>query len=109
VALTLKGSPGESMASTIVKRSVLVRGHKTSVSLEEPFWNGLKEIAAARRLPLSAVLQKVDLGRNDNSNLSSAVRLFVLDHYRDQAEATKTESGNDMPAGFGRRDMTVYG
>jgi predicted DNA-binding ribbon-helix-helix protein len=98
------------MASTIVKRSVLVRGHKTSVSLEEPFWNGLKEIAASRHLPLSAVLQRVDTERHDNSNLSSAVRLFVLDHYRDQAEAAaKAENGTSMPAGYGRGDMTVQG
>jgi predicted DNA-binding ribbon-helix-helix protein len=98
------------MASTIVKRSVLVRGHKTSVSLEEPFWNGLKEIAASRRLPLSAVLQRVDTERHDNSNLSSAVRLFVLDHYRDQAEAVANAGdGSLMPTSFGRGDAAIQG
>jgi predicted DNA-binding ribbon-helix-helix protein len=75
------------MKSIIIKRSVLVRGHKTSVSLEEPFWNGLKEIASSRELPLTAVLQQIDLDRGDNANLSSAVRLFVLEYYRDRAGA----------------------
>ncbi len=98
------------MASTIVKRSVLVRGHKTSVSLEEPFWNGLKEIAASRRQPVTAVLQQVDLDRQDNSNLSSAVRLFVLDHYRDQAQAAaKPENGARLQTGFGPGDMSMHG
>ena len=98
------------MASIIVKRSVLVRGHKTSVSLEEPFWNGLKEIAASRGQPVTAVLQRVDLDRHDNSNLSSAVRLFVLEYYRDQAHsAAKAESGARLPTGFGSADMSVHG
>ena len=98
------------MASTIIKRSVLVRGHKTSISLEEPFWNGLKDIAASRGQPLTAVLQRVDLDRQDNSNLSSAVRLFVLEHYRDQARsAAKPENGTRLPTGFRSGDMSMHG
>jgi predicted DNA-binding ribbon-helix-helix protein len=98
------------MTSTIVKRSVLVRGHKTSVSLEEPFWNGLKEIAASRGQPLTAVLQRVDHDRLDNSNLSSAVRLFVLEHYRDRAHAgDKPENGARLPTSFGSSNMSAHG
>ncbi len=98
------------MVSTIVKRSVLVQGHKTSISLEQPFWNGLKDIAASRRQPLTAVLQRVDLDRQDNSNLSSAVRLFVLEHYRDQVQsAAKPESSARLPTAFGAGDMSVHG
>lgn len=69
------------MKSLIVKRSIVVAGHKTSVSLEEAFWKGLKEIASDRELTLSKMVGTIDSERL-NGNLSSAIRLFVLDHYR---------------------------
>jgi predicted DNA-binding ribbon-helix-helix protein len=69
------------MISTVVKRSVVIAGHKTSVSLEDAFWKGLKEIAATRQITLSEILGAIDTGRAQG-NLSSAIRLFVLDHYR---------------------------
>jgi predicted DNA-binding ribbon-helix-helix protein len=68
------------MQSPVVKRSIVVDGHKTSVSLEDAFWKGLKEIASDRHLTLSALVAGIDSARN--GNLSSAIRLFVLDHYR---------------------------
>jgi predicted DNA-binding ribbon-helix-helix protein len=69
------------MKSLVVKRSVVIAGHKTSVSLEDAFWKGLKEIASDRRSTLSDLISSIDSGRL-TGNLSSAVRLFVLDHYR---------------------------
>jgi predicted DNA-binding ribbon-helix-helix protein len=69
------------MKSLVVKRSIVIAGHKTSVSLEDAFWKGLKEIAADRDLTLSEMVAAIDTGR-PNGNLSSAIRLFVLDHYR---------------------------
>jgi predicted DNA-binding ribbon-helix-helix protein len=69
------------MKSPVVKRSIVVAGHKTSVSLEEAFWRGLKEIASARHLTLSATVASIDSERT-NGNLSSAIRLFVLAYYR---------------------------
>ena len=69
------------MKSPVVKRSIVIAGHKTSVSLEEAFWKGLKEIANGRNLTLSDVVASIDTGRH-NGNLSSAIRLFVLDYYR---------------------------
>jgi predicted DNA-binding ribbon-helix-helix protein len=69
------------MKSLVVKRSIVVAGHKTSVSLEEAFWKGLKEIASDRHVTLSDLVSMIDSGRL-NGNLSSALRLFVLDHYR---------------------------
>jgi predicted DNA-binding ribbon-helix-helix protein len=69
------------MKSLVVKRSIAVSGHKTSVTLEEAFWNGLKEIASDRNLTLSELVTAIDSERL-NANLSSAIRLFVLDHYR---------------------------
>jgi predicted DNA-binding ribbon-helix-helix protein len=74
---------GVVMKSLVVKRSIVVAGHKTSVSLEDAFWNGLKEIASGRNITLSALITAVDSER-PQSNLSSAIRLFVLDFYRNQ-------------------------
>jgi predicted DNA-binding ribbon-helix-helix protein len=80
------------MKSLVVKRSIVVAGHKTSVSLEEAFWKGLKEIASDRQVTLSDLVSTIDSGRL-NGNLSSALRLFVLDHYRtliNAADGTRT-------------------
>ena len=69
------------MKSPIVKRSIVIDGHKTSVSLEDAFWGGLKEIAHARCVSLSKMVAEIDETRQ-HSNLSSAIRLFVLDRMR---------------------------
>jgi predicted DNA-binding ribbon-helix-helix protein len=69
--------------SSIVKRSIFVAGHKTSVSLEDAFWQELKEIAGGRHMTLSDLAGAIDSERR-HSNLSSAIRLFVLDYYRNQ-------------------------
>ncbi len=69
------------MKSQVVKRSIVIAGHKTSVSLEDAFWKGLKEIAATRNIPVSDLVSTIDNERQ-HGNLSSAIRLFVLDHYR---------------------------
>jgi predicted DNA-binding ribbon-helix-helix protein len=69
------------MKSPVVKRSVVLAGHKTSVSLEEPFWQRLKDIATSRRMTLSDLVSSIDLDR-EHGNLSSALRLFVLNHYQ---------------------------
>ena len=71
------------MKSPVIKRSIVVAGHKTSVSLEDAFWKGLKEIADDRDLTLSELVSGIDTDRRQG-NLSSAIRLFVLDHYRSQ-------------------------
>jgi predicted DNA-binding ribbon-helix-helix protein len=69
------------MKSPVVKRSIVIAGHKTSVSLEDAFWSGLKDIAAVRTTTLSELVASIDQGRH-TGNLSSAIRLFVLDYYR---------------------------
>jgi predicted DNA-binding ribbon-helix-helix protein len=66
-----------------MKRSIVVGGHKTSISLEEPFWKGLKEIAAKKRRSLSELVAGIDAERTF-SNLSSAIRMFVLNHYQER-------------------------
>lgn len=72
------------MKSPVVKRSIVIAGHKTSVSLEDAFWKGLKEIADGRNMTLSDIVASIDSQRR-HGNLSSAIRLFVLDHYRGQS------------------------
>jgi predicted DNA-binding ribbon-helix-helix protein len=74
---------GVFMKSTVVKRSIMVAGHKTSVSLEDAFWNGLKEIVRERHMTLSELVAEIDAQRQ-LGNLSSALRLFVLEFYRTQ-------------------------
>jgi predicted DNA-binding ribbon-helix-helix protein len=73
------------MKSPVVKRSIVIAGHKTSVSLEDAFWKGLKEIAGERDATLSDLVASIDSDRHQG-NLSSAIRLFVLDHYRLQIQ-----------------------
>ncbi len=69
------------MKSPVIKRSIVIAGHKTSVSLEDAFWKSLKEIAVIRHMTLSDLVAAIDSGR-PHGNLSSAIRLFVLDHYQ---------------------------
>ncbi len=71
----------------VVKRSVVVGGHKTSVSLEDAFWKGLKDIATRRGMTLSTQIDAIDRSRRTN-NLSSAIRLYVLEHFRTRAVST---------------------
>ena len=71
------------MKSSVLKRSIVIAGHKTSVSLEDAFWDSLKEIAGERDMTLADLVASIDANRN-HSNLSSAIRLFVLGVYRDQ-------------------------
>ena len=71
-------------ASPVVKRSVVINGHKTSVSLEEPFWTEIKAIAAERKVVVAQLIAETDANRGEG-NLSSALRLFVLAKYRSEA------------------------
>jgi predicted DNA-binding ribbon-helix-helix protein len=69
------------MKSAVVKRSIIINGHKTSVSLEDAFWKSLREIAVARGSTMSNLVASIDSERR-HGNLSSALRLFVLGHYQ---------------------------
>jgi predicted DNA-binding ribbon-helix-helix protein len=94
------------MNSTVIKRSVVINHHKTSVSLEDAFWKGIKSIAAARNMTLSDLVAEVNSERQ-HGNLSSALRLYVLAHYRGQSqgaaegEPSSGRSADQQPeAGF---------
>ena len=76
------------MKSSIFKRSVIIAGHKTSVTLEEEFWKSVKEIAGDRNMTVAELVGAIDADRN-HANLSSAIRLFVLGFYRDQIDLAK--------------------
>jgi predicted DNA-binding ribbon-helix-helix protein len=107
-AKTLPRSPPASgrhgkpaMKSLVVKRSVVIAGHKTSISLEDAFWKGLKEIAGIRNTTLSDLLTSIDAGRQQ-ANLSSAIRLFILDFHRSHlAEVAAREPVTARPASTG--------
>ena len=80
------------MKSPVIKRSVVIAGHKTSVSLEDAFWKGLKDIAGTRDMTLSELVAAIDSERR-HGNLTSAIRLFVLDHYRTQQSEDRSARG----------------
>jgi predicted DNA-binding ribbon-helix-helix protein len=82
------------MKSSVIKRSVVIDGHKTSVSLEEPFWASIKEIANQRSMTVYDLITQLHQARGENSNLSSFIRLFILSHF--QALSTmKTEQSKE--------------
>jgi predicted DNA-binding ribbon-helix-helix protein len=74
---------GEAMKSLVSKRSLVIAGHKTSVSLEDAFWDSFKEIARQRSMSIVDLVAAIDDNRQ-HTNLSSAIRVFVLGVYRDQ-------------------------
>jgi predicted DNA-binding ribbon-helix-helix protein len=82
------------MKSPVIKRSIVIAGHKTSVSLEDAFWKGLKDIAVGRRTTLSDLVASIDSGRR-HGNLSSAIRLFVLDHFQAHTDGPDGGHGDD--------------
>ncbi len=86
------------MKSAIAKRSIVLNQHKTSISLEDDFWDCLRAIADAKKMKLTALLLQIDNNRN-NANLSSAIRVFVFNEMRAQAaaqsaQAAKAAAGN---------------
>ena len=83
---------------TAIKRSINVDGHRTSVSLENEFWDGLREIAVQKHLTVSALVATITSGR-DSNNLSSAVRVFVFNHFRTLGgqKILSNEPGRDTP------------
>jgi predicted DNA-binding ribbon-helix-helix protein len=76
----------------VLKRSIIISGRKTSISLEDEFWEGLREIAAQQGTTMSALASTIDTNLQ-HQNLSSVIRLFVLDHYRAQANPRRSVEG----------------
>jgi predicted DNA-binding ribbon-helix-helix protein len=80
------------MKSAIVKRSIVINGHKTSVSLEDAFWSSLKNIAHTEGVPLSKMVTEIDRTR-ERGGLSCAIRLFILEQVRTKALARQSGNG----------------
>jgi len=99
------------MHSTVKKRSLVLHGHKTSISLEDEFWAALIDIAAEKRLPVPLLVEQID-AEHDHLNLSSAVRVFVFRHYRDGRRETSVKTdGHDEVANDAtmRRELFAKG
>jgi len=77
------------LAVSIIKRSVVLSRHNTSVSLEDQFWDSLRELADEANVPLGKLVEQIDEGRK-HANLSSAIRLFVLEHFQSQSARRET-------------------
>ncbi|AWZ21627.1 hypothetical protein RTM1035_07814 [Roseovarius sp. TM1035] len=73
------------MGARPVKRSLTLRGHRTSVSLEDEFWQAFREIAEEKSMALNVLAAEIDAGRGIETGLATAIRLFVLAYYRDRA------------------------
>ncbi|MBI1980436.1 MAG: ribbon-helix-helix domain-containing protein [Methylocystis sp.] len=80
----------------VVKHSIVIAGHRTSVSLEDEFWRALKDIAAREGVSLAALVAQVDAGRGD-ANLSSALRVFVLERALEARETPPSPSPHLSP------------
>ena len=81
-------TPGGQGRSLVLKRSIVIAGQRSSISLEDDFWQALREIAIRRNMRLSELVTSIDAERA-HANLSSAIRLFVLDFYRLEFEASR--------------------
>jgi predicted DNA-binding ribbon-helix-helix protein len=90
--IAVSDDPGKRNASR--KTLIAIAGHRTSVSLEDAFWKGLKESAGVRRMTLSKLVASIDSERR-HGNLSSAIRLFVLDFYRDKISSSAGQPGKE--------------
>lgn len=76
------------MTTRPAKHSLSLHGHRTSVSLEPEFWDAFRSIAAERGMPLNQLAAGIDDARQGDIGLATAIRLFVLDHYRTAAAAS---------------------
>jgi|SRR5215470_16561768 len=93
------------MKSQVAKRSIVIAGNETSVSLEDAFWKSFKEIARERHMTLSELAAVIDSERG-HGNLSSAIRLFVLGCYLDQISEHLGCSTQELSANVAKRLST---
>lgn len=93
------------MNSTVKKRSFVIGSHNTSISLEDSFWTSLRQIAREHETTVGEIVRKL-AGSRDGGNLSSTIRVFVLDHYRNNVAGTVLPS---RAAEFGQRATRMQG
>ena len=75
------------MTERPVKRSLTLAGHRTSVSLEDEFWRAFREIAASEGVGANTLAARIDTERSPETGLATAIRLFVLRHYRTRSQS----------------------
>ncbi len=93
------------MQTAVIKRSIVLDGHKTSVSLENEFWHGLREAAVRENTSLSTLVGKIDRERS-SCNLSSAIRVYVFNYFRAQFDQLGKGQGHvDADAPLVRQEM----
>ncbi len=85
-------------SSAVTKRSLTIAGHRTSISLEDAFWAGLREIAGRRHFTPAALVEEIDRHRGE-ANLSSAIRVFVLDNLHRRDSPTISQGVSGAPGG----------
>ena len=83
--------------SPIVKRSMMLAGKKTSISLEDPFWNGLRVIARNENTSIATLVERIDTDRTGD-NLSSSIRLFVLNYFKTLSRISASQATSDLAA-----------
>ncbi|NUJ78854.1 ribbon-helix-helix domain-containing protein [Methylocystis sp. FS] len=93
-------APQDANGRRVVKHSVVIAGHRTSVSLEDAFWRALKDIAAQEGVSLAGLIARVDAGRGE-ANLSSALRVFVLERALELHPPLEGEGRPAKQAGVG--------
>ena len=76
------------MKTAVIKRSIMIDGRKTSISLEDEFWYGLLEIAVYEKMTVPTLVKRID-HRRKTVNLSSAIRIFVFNHFMPTTERRK--------------------
>lgn len=80
------------MSGPPVKRSLTLKGHRTSVSLEDEFWQAFREIAAEKSSPINALATEIDVARDPETGLASAIRVFVLNWYKNSGDKSQASS-----------------
>lgn len=78
-----------------VKRSVTIAGHRTSISLERPFWDALKELACTEETSVNELVRRIDTARGGEGSLSSAIRVYVLNVLRNRVPGTSACDANN--------------
>ena len=79
------------MSARPIKRSLTLKGHRTSVSLETEFWLAFRKIAEEKEIAINVLAAEIDANRKMDLGLASAIRLFILAHYQGKSETTSTE------------------
>ncbi|GAA6192588.1 ribbon-helix-helix domain-containing protein [Phaeobacter sp. NW0010-22] len=75
------------MSGPPAKRSLTLKGHRTSVSLEDDFWNAFRDISKKKNIPINVLAYEIDVNRDPGTGLASAIRVYVLNWYRTHSKA----------------------